>query len=375
MCIEKAKHETERQVLMGFCGLFLQRTDLSQECFRKSANPTLLLDLKLDLQEFGHALKLAESIDPPRVPSICKKFAIQLETKENFVEARKMFERGLSEGSHYTLSADFNEECYAGIARTSIKLGENGRALNISQNLNSQNLLKEIASTFENMHQMNEAALMFEKIGDLEKAANIYIQSKHLKKAGLLLDKIKSPKLLRELAKSKEAEKLYADAEKAFEKAGDWENVIRLNLKFLQNADKAKDIQRTKCQTPTAATMIAEYCEEVGNKKEATEFLIKAGKKEEAFIIAQSHDLMDTYSEIINKLDPHNQSENSRIAQYFEGKNQWGKAAIHYDKCDNPSKALKLFFQAGESYLDDAISMVGRLNNETLTNQMVDYLM
>ena len=44
------------------------------------------------------------------------------------------------------------------------------------------------------------------------------------------MNKIKSPKLLSLYAKSKESESLFNDAEAAYEKAEDWENVARLNL-------------------------------------------------------------------------------------------------------------------------------------------------
>ena len=49
------------------------------------------------------------------------------------------------------------------------------------------------------------------------------------------MDKIKSPKLLSQLAKMKEKEGLYSDAQK-----DDWENVIRINLKYLDNQDKGE---------------------------------------------------------------------------------------------------------------------------------------
>ena len=54
------------------------------------------------------------------------------------------------------------------------------------------------------------------------------------------MNKIKSPKILTLYAKSKESEGAYKEAEKAYEKAEDWENVIRLNLNQLDNFDKAK---------------------------------------------------------------------------------------------------------------------------------------
>ena len=44
------------------------------------------------------------------------------------------------------------------------------------------------------------------------------------------MNKIKSPKLLSLYAKSKEAEGSFKEAESAYEKAEDWDNVVRLNL-------------------------------------------------------------------------------------------------------------------------------------------------
>lgn len=60
--------------------------------------------------------------------------------------------------------------------------------------------------------------------------------------------------------------------------------------------------------------MIANYCEHRGAKKEAIEFLVLGGKREEAFIIAQSHQEMDEYAKIILKIDEKNVDENLRIA-------------------------------------------------------------
>lgn len=88
------------------------------------------------------------------------------------------------------------------------------------------------------------------------------------------------------VAKAKEAEKLYREAEKAYERANDWENIIRLNLDHLDNLERAKTVFREKCQLPQCALMIADYCESKSGKKEAIEFLILGGKRENAFVIA-----------------------------------------------------------------------------------------
>jgi len=59
------------------------------------------------------------------------------------------------------------------------------------------------------------------------------------------------------VAKAKESEKLYREAEKAYERANDWENIIRLNLEFLDNPERAKAVFREKCQLPQSALKIA----------------------------------------------------------------------------------------------------------------------
>lgn len=189
------------------------------------------------------------------------------------------------------------------------------------------------------------------------------------------MDQITSPSILIMVAKAKESEKNYKDAEAAYERANDWENIIRLNLEHLNNAEKAKHIFRTKSQLPQCAQMIANYCETQGAKKEAIEFLVLAGKREEAFIIAQSHQEMDEYAKIILKVDEKNNEEHLKIAQFYEGKSQWGNAAKHYEKSENYNKALKLYIHEGESKIPDMIEMVSKIKIDALTHELVDYLM
>ena len=48
------------------------------------------------------------------------------------------------------------------------------------------------------------------------------------------------------VAKAREAENNFKESECAYERANDWENIIRLNLNKLNNPEKAKLIFRTK---------------------------------------------------------------------------------------------------------------------------------
>ncbi len=116
--------------------------------------------------------------------------------------------------------------------------------------LKDPQLVIDIAIVCENMKQWLEAATLFQKGGLPEKAAAIYIQIKHLKQAIPLIEKINSPKLLRELGKAQEADKHYREAEKAYERANDWESVIRISLKCLDDEEKAQEVLRKYPHSP-----------------------------------------------------------------------------------------------------------------------------
>ena len=53
----------------------------------------------------------------------------------------------------------------------------------------------------------------------------------------------------------------------------------------------------------------------------------------------------------------------------------WADAAKYYEKCGNMNRALKLYKQAGEDYIETMIEMVGRAKKDALTNSLLDYLM
>lgn len=108
----------------------------------------------------------------------------------------------------------------------------------------------DIAGVCEQMKQWNEAAKLYQKGGLIEKAVSIYIQIKMFSAAEPLIGQITSPTILIMVAKAKEAERNYRDAEKAYERANDWENIIRLNLEHLNNVEKAKFVFREKSQLP-----------------------------------------------------------------------------------------------------------------------------
>lgn len=178
-------------------------------------------------------------------------------------------------------------------------MGDMNRGFSLANEINENHLIIDIAGVCEQMKQWTEAAKLYQKGGLVEKAASIYIQIGMFAAANPLISKISSPAILILVAKAKEAEKLFRESEAIYEKANDYESMIRLNLDQLDNVERAKHIFFTKSPLPQCALMIAHYCETKGSKSQAIEFLVRGGKRENAFIIAQSHQEMDEYAKCI----------------------------------------------------------------------------
>jgi len=96
--IQSIKNETEKYILMGHVASILFKHDLAQECFLKSSKPMLALDMRMDLQDWFAALKLAKQIAPEKEQYICKRLASQVENQGNTVESQKLYEKALIMG-------------------------------------------------------------------------------------------------------------------------------------------------------------------------------------------------------------------------------------------------------------------------------------
>jgi WD repeat-containing protein 19 len=96
-----------------------------------------------------------------------------------------------------------NVECFAGIARTSIKLGDIQRGFNIARDIKDKSLLTDIAVVCENLKQYLEAAQIYEKAENYEKAATLYLQLKMFKQAAPIMDKVTSKSIQIKYGKAK----------------------------------------------------------------------------------------------------------------------------------------------------------------------------
>ena len=388
LTVEELKKETEKKVILGHIAAILGQDNHAVELFISSSQPERALELRMDLQDWDEALKLAKEYNKNKEPFISQKLAYQYETQtqSNLQEAMNLYENSyISNPEEYVkkINDDYdindlllhNQKCTAGISRCAFKIGDTEKGSQKAAELTDKNLVIEIASLCENLHYELESAKLFSQIGLYEKAAIIFIRLKLFKSAEDLMDKIKSPKLLSQLAKMKETEGLYQDAEKAYIAASDWENAIRINLKYLENPDRAREILMNNCKTEAAAILMSEYYESRGKKKETIEYKLIAKRYDEAFVIAQSYNEMKIYGDYMLK-NSKNNDEFKKIASYYEGKSQYGEAGVFYEKIGEYQKAIKMYTKSNnEQYFEKAIEMVGQVKDENLINELIDFFL
>lgn len=137
LTIEPLLHENERDLLIGHIAMVLGKYDLAQEYYLKSSEPLNALDMRCDIQDWFIASSLTKNIAPEQESFISKRLATQTESQGNNTEAFKQFEKSVISSSLPNIEKStidrHNMECFAGIARTSIKLGDIQRGFNIAR--------------------------------------------------------------------------------------------------------------------------------------------------------------------------------------------------------------------------------------------------
>jgi len=390
--VQKLMAVEEKLLLRAHIAVHLERFREAQELFMASSCPECALDLHWDLQQWDQALKLAKSMAPHRLPEVYLRCAAQMEQKGEFEQALSHYEQAHIHG----LSPDdihkhpqlehHNLQASAGLARSCLRVGDTSRGMAIASEISrtahdpsrpagvrqaAMGVVRECAALLEGVNQRGEAAELCKLAGLFEKAAALYIQDLDFDSAGPLMHKIGTPKLHAQYAKAKESRGAFMEAATSYEAAQDWEAVVRIFLQQLNDPAKAFDIVR-KSHSIGGAELVAEYCKSKGNVSGAIEFLLFAGKMEEAFAVAESRDEMDAFAKALGEggtSDIH-----LRIAKHYETRHLLGKAAQHYMTAGHFKQALNLYLRAGESELDNAIAVVGRARDDLLTRILTSYL-
>ncbi|XP_051820903.1 WD repeat-containing protein 19 [Antechinus flavipes] len=374
MSLEQVKGIEDHNLLAGHLAMFSNNFSLAQDLYLSSIYPFAALEMRQDLQHWDSALQLAKRLAPEQIPFISKEYAVQLEFTGDYVNALAHYEKGIT-GDDKHLEHD--EACLAGVAQMSIRMGDIRRGVNQAVKHPSRLLKRDCGAILENMKQFSEAAQLYEKGQYYDKAASVYIRCKNWAKVGELLPNVSSPKIHLQYAKAKEADGRYKEAVVAYENAKQWNSVIRIYLDHLNNPEKAVQIVR-ETQSLDGAKMVARFFLQLGDYGSAIQFLVMSKCNHEAFTLAQQHNQMEIYADIIGSADTSNEDYQS-IAVYFEGEKKHLQAGKFFFLCGQYARALKQFLKCPNTEDNTAIEMaietVGHAKDEVLTNQLIDHLL
>nr|CAB3267687.1 WD repeat-containing protein 19-like [Phallusia mammillata] len=373
LALEKLRDVEDSNLLAGTLASYIGEFDLAQDLLLSSSQPLAALEMRRDLMHWDTALQLANTLDPDQIPFIAKEYAQQLEFTGNYTAALSHFEKGVMRKPDYK---EHDEACAAGVARTSIRLGDIRRGVQLALQHPSRQLKKECGAILEGMRQFQESASLFEKGEYIDKAAAVYIKCKNWQKVGSLLPKITSLKIFLQYAKAKEADGKFTEAADAYHSARDYDSEVRIYLDHLRDPERAVHIVKEQGSIE-GAKMVAKFFIKHGDYGSAIQFLVLSKCNDEAFQMAQQHGQMEIYADIIG--DDATPEDFRSIAVHFENDKNHLLAGKFYAKCGEYPKALRHFLKCSSSDSNEALLMaieaVASAKDSKLTRQLIDFLM
>jgi WD repeat-containing protein 19 len=393
LALQEIRGVEDKDLLAGHLLLLQGDYASAQKLFLASSQPVQALQMRRDLLNWDMALKLAAQLAPAEIPSICREYAASLEVKGDYQQALAMYQRAIQEDAvsaaeraaggsggaevNPALSKEHLRVCNGGVTRMTLRVGDLQRGRSLALASGDKLLMKDCAAILEQMKQYPDAADMYVVAEQYERAASIYNQTMQFAKSAPLMDKITTPKIHLQYAKAKEVAKEYAVAAVAYEKARDLDSVIRLNLQYLDNPDKAFQIVR-QTKSAEGAALVADYCRQHNNFQAAIEFLLLAKRGEEALSMAKAHAQMPAYCAALG--DDGTQAEYAQVAAYFEEARDWARAGEYYARIGDYPRAIKLYLSSDNpAHIDAAIGVVkkaqGQPGSELLVRQLHDHLL
>ncbi|CAG2166593.1 unnamed protein product [Oppiella nova] len=388
--LEKLKLIEERNLLAGHLANSSNRYDLAQTLFLSSSQPLEALEMRQNLLQWSEALTLAKRLAPNQIPIISREYAVQLEFTGDYTSALDNYEKGLigdEDLSTTSLSEDdlksHNELCKAGISRNAIRCGNTRRGIEfVSQLSHNKVLVEECATILDSMKLYSDAALLYEKSGNYERAANLYMKVKNFNKVSDLFEKVDNKEIQSQYAKAKEMEGKYREAVKAYIKAEEWLDVVRLYLDYLNNPGEAVKIVR-ESKSIEGAKMIAKFFQKLNDMSSAIEFLVMSKCHDEAYRLAQSTNQMDIYANILlDYADNHELSQDFlSIAIHYEQERDALRAGKFYCIAGQNKKGVKFLLQAAALSNEDqnqalhlAIESAADSKDEQIIRMIIDFL-
>ena len=362
----------DRKLLCGHVALLYKEFDVAERMFLESSEQIEALKMNRDLLRWEKALEQATELAPDQTPYISLEYAHQLEFTGNFAQALTHYESGVTGLAPDTAH---DTQCRHGMARMLIRRGEMRQGTEIATEMDHPQLWRECASVLQGMGQSQEAAEMYVKGRQFDKAAQLYIKMKNWRKVSEILDQVQSPKIMVQYAKARETEGSFVEAADAFQKAKEYDAVVRISLEKLRDPDRAVEMV-TLSKSIEGAKMVAKFFMGLGDAGSAIRFLVMSGAEKEAFTLAQSNGKMDIFAEVLG--NDGQAADYMNVATHFESIGDKLNAGRFFLKCKSYSKAVELLLSiTGDSteHIDIAIEAVGASQDDGLTSQVIDYLM
>ncbi|KAJ3337755.1 WD repeat-containing protein 19 [Gonapodya sp. JEL0774] len=385
LILERIEQAQDHLELAGHIHCFFKENNDAQRLYLLSENPGEAVELKKALRHWEQALTLAQKLKPQEITTIAKEYAQQLEFEGKFGEALRMYETALSTVTDFTGHPSkqilHQITCSAGLTRMTFRCGDIARGLKMLDGSVDIKLLRDCAGVLDNVKQYEDGAQLYERAQQWEKAAELWLKAKSADRVTEYLDKINSQKVLRQYANVKEAEGQALEAAKAFERAKDWEQAVRVYVDTLRDIDSAVRIVRnTKSQE--GARIVSRFFGMVKDYKSVVEFCHAAGMDEEAFTVAQvtlitkQHNIMEFLADLVK--DEGTFQLLQKITTHLEASHEFlhaGKLLMHTGEYH---RALSMLLQAPPDdpvAVELAIETIGLAKDDALTAILIDYLM
>ncbi|OHS97492.1 WD repeat protein [Tritrichomonas foetus] len=361
--LQPMMNEEEYSFLRGYVSMMDRDFGAAQKNFLNSTRPQMALDMRAALLQFDFALKLAENLDPSRIPQLSHDSARQNELTGNYSAALKQYKESIK-------CKELAHSSRAGIIRCLILAGKVEQGMQQLAKTRDTKLILECARILERLCAFGPAAHLYTRVNEFNSAAQCHLRASELKQAGELIPKVTDTKVLRSIGLQLERAGQLEPSTNAFERASDWESLVRVLLKI--NLDRATAVARDH-PLVSVCRLVAEHCIQLNNFRFAIEFLIRAGKSDDAFRIAELHEKMDELADLIGENGTPQQYE--AIATYFCTRSQMIQAAKFFAIAGDPQRAMNCYMADGsDRAMDAALELAERVPDRQLRDQFLEYL-
>ncbi|KAL3120594.1 hypothetical protein niasHT_007886 [Heterodera trifolii] len=388
--LEQLLNIEDQQTLSGHVAALLGNFDEADAFFSNSSQPKLALEMRRDVQHWERALELARQTAPDELPGIAKEYAVQLEFAGQHAEAFRYYEEALitsSSGNASKMSEEQREEhnwvCSAGLARMALHMGDLKRGVEIALKLPSRLAKRDCGIVLEQLRQFDEAGSVYEAGQFYDRAAAAYLKCRNLLKVHKLMEQVRSPKLLSQYGKILEKDKNYERAIKAYQRAHDSENQIRLLLRHLNKVNAAVKLAQ-ESKSVEGSKMVANYFSELGQFEIAIEFLVLSHCYQVTFDMAKSSGQMRTYARALEtnleteRKDAAVLGHYGQLAEHFQKEGDVLNGGKFAGMGQQYKKALSLLLseqQREEEALGLAVEFVAESEDKQMVDELIGHLM